>query len=60
MNAGTRILAQLDAAVVLGRPVQQTKMLNDALVKWLRDEKNPAPEWDEYPTGRSYFCQRHK
>lgn len=60
MNAGTRLLAQLDAAVVLGRPTQQIKTLNDALMKWLRGEKNPAPEWDEFPRGRSYFTQRHK
>ena len=55
-NKTTAILRKLDIA--LAAAPASVKFYHAALLKALRDENAPTPEWDAFPIARDFFIQR--
>ena len=56
MNPTTKILRNLDIA--LAAAPASVRTYHEALLKALRNELAPAPEWDRFPIARDFFIQR--
>lgn len=53
------VLLKMEEMLSQKRPKHEIKPLHDAVVKYLRDEKNPAPDWDATPLARSFVSQQY-
>lgn len=56
MNPTTKILRNLDIA--LAASPTSIKTYHEALLKALRNESAPTPDWDAFPIARDFFIQR--
>ena len=53
------ILMGLEKLLASGHATKlQLKGANDALLDYLRNQKNETPDWDLYPLSRTWFSQR--